>query len=67
MSSQIESIRSTQYTSLYENKLFESRSSQWRRLVKILKTIEIVLRLDFYNPFNIDGTENGQTGDEKQL
>ena len=30
MTSQIESIRLTQYTSLYKNKLFESRSSQWR-------------------------------------
>ena len=32
MTSQIESIRSTQYTPLYENEQFASRSSQWRLL-----------------------------------
>ena len=34
MTSQIESIRSTQYTPLYENYLVESRSSQWRLLLE---------------------------------
>ena len=32
MRSQIESIRSTQYTPLYWNKWFDSKSSQWRQL-----------------------------------
>ena len=32
MMSQTESLRSTWYTPLYQNKLFESKSSQWRLL-----------------------------------
>ena len=41
MRSQIESIRSTQYTPLYENEQFESRISQWRlfKAVDFLNTI----------------------------
>ena len=35
ITSQIESIRSTQYTPLYKNEQFESRISQWRLLSTI--------------------------------
>ena len=35
MTSQVESIGSTEYTPLYKNELFESKSSKWRLLKKI--------------------------------
>ena len=41
MTSQIESIRSTQYTSLYKNEQFEDEISQWR----LLKTQTILYKI----------------------